>query len=166
MPYYKGRWYLYDERERREYGERKRQERRQEWQALWISRQGLKARLWTDKAIAEFLPASRKAGPIRAGQRLAVLSRLKLALLFLDTETTGLGNNAEALEIGLTEADGRVVFETRLRSTVEIDPQAAAVHGIDAPALRGEPSWPDVNSRSFIADLAATACPLRARSSR
>lgn len=76
MPYYKGRWHLYDERERREYGERKRQERRQEWQALWISRQGLKARLWTDKAIAEFLPASR-AGPIRAWLRKDVLAAEK-----------------------------------------------------------------------------------------
>lgn len=113
--------------------------------------------------IADCIPMREKRPPTekqrRAGQRLAVLSRLNspcgrlarkahtwlnLAPLFLDTETTGLGNHAEALEIGLTEADGRVVFETRLRPTVEIDPQAAAVHGIDAPALRGEPSWPDV----------------------
>ena len=64
-----------------------------------------------------------------AGQRLSVLSRLNstsgrmarqaydwlsLAPLFLDTETTGLDNTAEALEIGLTDAAGQVVFETRL----------------------------------------------------
>ncbi|EAB8478309.1 hypothetical protein AU894_19210 [Salmonella enterica subsp. enterica] len=71
MPYYHGRWHLYDERERREYGERKRQERRQEWHAIWLSRQGLKARLWTDKAIMAFLPPPQKAGPMRAaGYRL------------------------------------------------------------------------------------------------
>ncbi|CAM6601455.1 Uncharacterized protein pSLT049 [Escherichia coli] len=60
-----------------------------------------------------------------AGQRLSVLSRLNstsgrmarqaydwlsLAPLFLDTETTGLDNTAEALEIGLTDAAGQVVF--------------------------------------------------------
>ncbi|HCR4046031.1 TPA: 3'-5' exonuclease [Citrobacter freundii] len=94
-----------------------------------------------------------------AGQRLSVLSRLnstsgQLAQkahtwlsqkpLFLDTETTGLGNHAEALEIGLTEADGSVVFATRLKPTIAIEPEAAAVHGIDETALSGEPSWPDV----------------------
>lgn len=95
----------------------------------------------------------------QAGLRLAVLSRLnstsgQMALkahtwlshkpLFLDTETTGLGNHAEALEIGLTEADGSVVFATRLKPTVAIEPQATSVHGIVEQALTGEPSWPDV----------------------
>lgn len=65
-----------------------------------------------------------------AGQRLSVLSRLNstsgrmarqaydwlsLAPLFLDTETTGLDNTAEALEIGLTDAAGQVVFEAHGR---------------------------------------------------
>lgn len=45
---------------------------------------------------------------------------LSLAPLFLDTETTGLDNTAEALEIGLTDAAGQVVFETRLKPTVAI----------------------------------------------
>ena len=74
MPYYNGRWHLYDERERREYGERKRQEHSQQWQANWISRQGLKARLWTDKAIATFLPPPQNAGPINAWRRKDVLT--------------------------------------------------------------------------------------------
>ncbi|EHB4415048.1 3'-5' exonuclease, partial [Escherichia coli] len=94
-----------------------------------------------------------------AGQRLSVLSRLNstsgrmarqaydwlsLAPLFLDTETTGLDNTAEALEIGLTDAAGQVVFETRLKPTVAIGAQAAAVHGISKQALCGAPSWTDV----------------------
>ncbi|WP_431225937.1 3'-5' exonuclease (plasmid) [Serratia sp. L9] len=66
------------------------------------------------------------------------------APLFLDTETTGLGDADQALEIGLTDADGNLVFETRLNPTVAIAPQAAAVHGIDASALADAPSWPDV----------------------
>lgn len=52
---------------------------------------------------------------------------LSLAPLFLDTETTGLDNTAEALEIGLTDAAGQVVFETRLKPTVAIGAQAAIV---------------------------------------
>lgn len=59
---------------------------------------------------------------------------LSLAPLFLDTETTGLDNTAEALEIGLTDAAGQVVFETRLKPTA----------AIGAQALCGAPSWTDV----------------------
>ena len=33
-----------------------------EWHAEWISKRGLKARLWTDKAISEFLGAPLSAG--------------------------------------------------------------------------------------------------------
>jgi DNA polymerase-3 subunit epsilon len=64
--------------------------------------------------------------------------------VFLDTETTGLGNDAEALEIGLTDASGCVVFETRLKPTVSIEPAAAAVHGISDAELDDAPSWPDI----------------------
>ncbi|EMJ9665041.1 3'-5' exonuclease [Salmonella enterica] len=89
--------------------------------------------------IADCVPMREKRPPTekqqQAGLRLSVLSRLNstsgrmarrahdwlsLAPLFLDTETTGLGNTAEALEIGLTDAAGRVIFETRLKPTVAI----------------------------------------------
>lgn len=39
------------------------------WHSEWISKSGLKARLWTDKAIAEFLGKPEKAGPIMAWRR-------------------------------------------------------------------------------------------------
>lgn len=87
--------------------------------------------------IADCVPMREKrpltSKQLLAGQRLSVLSRLNstsgrmarqaydwlsLAPLFLDTETTGLDNTAEALEIGLTDASGQVVFETRLQPSV------------------------------------------------
>ncbi|MGE2441059.1 hypothetical protein ACMFBM_28095 [Klebsiella pneumoniae] len=37
-----------------------------EWHAEWISKRGLKARLWTDKAISEFLGAPLSAGPVKS----------------------------------------------------------------------------------------------------
>ncbi len=37
-----------------------------DWHAKWISKSGLKARLWTDKAIREFLGAPLDAGPVKA----------------------------------------------------------------------------------------------------
>lgn len=64
--------------------------------------------------------------------------------LFLDTETTGLNSTAEALEIGLVDARGCTVYETRLKPTVIISPEAMAIHGIDEATLAGSPSWPDV----------------------
>ncbi|ECB4441240.1 3'-5' exonuclease [Salmonella enterica subsp. enterica serovar Typhimurium] len=64
--------------------------------------------------------------------------------LFLDTETTGLGNTAQALEIGLVNARGETVYHTRLKPTVSIEPGAAAVHGISEAELADAPSWPDV----------------------
>lgn len=41
-------------------------------------------------------------------------------------------------------AVGQVVFETRLKPTVVIGTQAAAVHGISEQTLCGAPSWTDV----------------------
>lgn len=74
MVWYHGRWHRYSEAERREYGERKREEWRRRWHAQWFSRRGLKARLWTDKAIADFLPGAQPAGRIRAWPRSVVLA--------------------------------------------------------------------------------------------
>ncbi|EAQ6365326.1 3'-5' exonuclease [Salmonella enterica subsp. enterica serovar Oranienburg] len=78
--------------------------------------------------------------------RFAMLAHTWLALdpVFLDTETTGLDAGAQALEIGLVNARGETIFETRLKPTVGIDPAAAAVHGIRDDELASAPSWPDI----------------------
>lgn len=66
MPYYNGRWHLFSEQQKAAFGERRRIELSKEWHAKWISKSGLKERLWTDKAIADFLGKPRKAGAILA----------------------------------------------------------------------------------------------------
>ncbi|EBH0780595.1 3'-5' exonuclease [Salmonella enterica] len=78
--------------------------------------------------------------------RFAMLAHTWLALdpVFLDTETTGLDAGAQALEIGLVNARGERIFETRLKPTVGINPAAAAVHGISDDELVSAPSWPDI----------------------
>ncbi|EDC5554827.1 DNA polymerase III subunit epsilon [Salmonella enterica] len=67
--------------------------------------------------------------------RFAMLAHTWLALdpVFLDTETTGLDAGAQALEIGLVNARGERIFETRLKPTVGIDPAAAAAPYRPAP---------------------------------
>lgn len=37
-----------------------------EWHNIWITKSGLKARNWTDKAVSQFLGKPQKAGPIMA----------------------------------------------------------------------------------------------------
>jgi DNA polymerase III epsilon subunit-like protein len=78
--------------------------------------------------------------------RFAMLAYTWLALdpVFLDTETTGLDAGAQALDIGLVNARGERIFETRLKPTVAIDPAAAALHGISDEDLVSAPSWPDI----------------------
>jgi hypothetical protein len=78
MPYYDGRWHMYSEAERRAYGELMRDELRKKWHAKFISKHGLKTeRLWTDKAIVEFLSKPRQAGAIKAWLRKDVLAAEK-----------------------------------------------------------------------------------------
>ncbi|EGK0962740.1 3'-5' exonuclease [Salmonella enterica] len=67
--------------------------------------------------------------------------------VFLDTETTGLDNTAQALEIGLVNSLGETVYHTRLKPTVSIDPGAVAVHGIRDDELVSAPSWPDITTQ-------------------
>lgn len=73
--------------------------------------------------------------------RFALLAHTWLAQdpIFLDSETTGLDTGAQALEIGLVNVRGEMIFEIRLKPTVSIDPAAAAVHGISDDDLVSAP---------------------------
>lgn len=64
--------------------------------------------------------------------------------LFLDTETTGMGPDAEIIEIALVDKDGLLVFESLVRPKGVIDPDALRVHGINFQMLQGAPSWREV----------------------
>ena len=63
---------------------------------------------------------------------------LKSDPVILDTETTGLGQNAQICEIAMLLADGALVLNTRVRPTIPISAEATGVHGItDADVPRG-----------------------------
>jgi DNA polymerase III subunit epsilon len=63
-------------------------------------------------------------------------------LVFLDTETTGLGDDAEVCEIAIVDYHGEVLFDTLIKPTAPIPPGATNVHHItnemvrDAKSLR------------------------------
>ncbi len=64
--------------------------------------------------------------------------------LFLDTETTGLGDRDEVCEIAVVGSDGAVLLETLVRPTQTIPPEATAIHGIDDAAIASAPSFEQV----------------------
>lgn len=64
--------------------------------------------------------------------------------LILDSETTGLGRDAEIIELAVIDMAGQVIFARRLRPLGSIDPGAAAVHGIKLADLAAAPTLPDL----------------------
>lgn len=67
--------------------------------------------------------------------------------LFLDTETTGVSDNDQVIEVAIIDKNGLVLLDTRLRPTVDIHPKAQRVHGISAEALIDAPTWTDIAPR-------------------
>lgn len=64
--------------------------------------------------------------------------------VFLDTETTGLGDDAQVVEIAVVDMGGRVLLNTLVRPTIPIPPQASAVHGITDEQVAGAPAYRDI----------------------
>lgn len=88
------------------------------------------------------LKAKLRSNEARAGE--IACAWLSENPLFLDTETTGLGYDAQIIELALVDAAGHVHFETRMKPTIPIEPDAAAIHGIDDTDLASAPTWPEV----------------------
>lgn len=68
--------------------------------------------------------------------------------LILDTETTGLDDDAEIIEIALVHHTGEVVLNQLVRPTCSIPPEASAIHGLYEADVQNAPSlaevWPQV----------------------
>lgn len=64
--------------------------------------------------------------------------------VFLDTETTGLGDDAQVVEIAIVDEAGAVLFESLVKPTVSVDREAAAIHGIGSDKLATAPAWPEI----------------------
>src|SRR5699024_3788327 len=68
------------------------------------------------------------------------------AAVVLDTETTGLGPEAAVIEVAaLDAATGEVLLDTLVNPDGDqVEPAAAAVHGITEAELARAPTWPQV----------------------
>ncbi len=72
---------------------------------------------------------------------------LATAPMFLDTETTGLGPDAEIVEIGILDAQGEIMFESLIRPKAKIPKAASKIHGITNEAVSHAPAWPEVHNQ-------------------
>lgn len=62
----------------------------------------------------------------------------------LDTETTGLDENAEIVEIAILDKDGKALLDTLVKPKNRIPAQASDVHGITNRDVKHAPSWEDI----------------------
>ena len=70
--------------------------------------------------------------------------------LVLDTETTGLDNNAQIVELGLIDQNGKKLIDTLVKPTIEIPQEAINIHGITTEQAMDEGvSWQQVNDHLF-----------------
>lgn len=69
---------------------------------------------------------------------------MSLDPIFLDTETTGLGERAEIVEFCIVDAAGNTLVDTLVRPRSSIPPDAEQVHGIGNAQVAGARSWVQV----------------------
>ncbi|EXE21569.1 3'-5' exonuclease family protein, partial [Acinetobacter baumannii 1525283] len=67
--------------------------------------------------------------------------------VILDTETTGLNNTAEIVEISLIDSNGNVLLDTLVKPKrkMRADNKAVAIHGITNEMLENAPKWDEIH---------------------
>lgn len=84
----------------------------------------------------------------REHDRRAAIAQAQIELnkkpIYLDTETTGLKDRDQIVEICLLEHDGSIAFQSLVRPTVKIPFDATRVHGITDAMVSTAPTWPEV----------------------
>ena len=71
-------------------------------------------------------------------------SNLLRGAVILDTETTGLDDEAQIIQLAIIDMQGNTLFDSLLRPSCEISAGAAAVHRITADRLIDAPTIVDV----------------------
>lgn len=64
--------------------------------------------------------------------------------LFLDTETTGLDDQAEIVEISVLDINGNVIFDTLVKPKKPIGSEASAINNIDNSMLENAPYFYEI----------------------
>ena len=84
----------------------------------------------------------------REQDRRAAIAQAQIELnkkpIYLDTETTGLKDTDQIVEICLLEHDGSIAFQSLVKPTVKIPPDATRVHHITDAMVSTAPTWPEI----------------------
>lgn len=70
---------------------------------------------------------------------------LESDFVVMDTETTGLGTDAEIVEISIIDSDGTDLFTSFVRPNMPILPELVAIHGITNGMVLNAPTWEDIH---------------------
>jgi len=79
--------------------------------------------------------------------------------LIIDTETTGLDDQAQIVQIGVIDLAGNVLLDALVRPSIPIPPAAVAVHHIGDEAVMHALAWPALYRRSTACCAAPTLSP-------
>ena len=84
----------------------------------------------------------------REQDRRAAIAQAQIELnkkpIYLDTETTGLKDHDQIVEICLLEHDGSIAFQSLVKPTVKIPPDATRVHHITDAMVSTTPTWAEI----------------------
>ena len=64
--------------------------------------------------------------------------------IYLDTETTGIDDAAEIVEICIVGHNGQILVDSLVKPTIPIPKSATQVHGITNAMVRSAPTWPEL----------------------
>lgn len=67
--------------------------------------------------------------------------------VILDTETTGLGDEDEIIQISIIDIFGNVLLHSFLNPLIDISPEAQRVHGITKDQLKSAPTFPHIQRK-------------------
>ncbi|HDL7798385.1 TPA: 3'-5' exonuclease [Yersinia enterocolitica] len=108
------------------------------------------------KAVETFIAAVKKLGfkiylaLCRYGARNRANRWLKRNYLILDTETTGLGDDAEIIEISIIDCTGKILLDTLVKPLKTIPAAATAIHGITNEMVADAPTWRDIHYQFMV----------------
>lgn len=64
--------------------------------------------------------------------------------VYLDTETTGISQTSEIVEISIIDHEGHTLLDSLVKPTRPIPPDAYQIHHISNEMVQSAPSWPEV----------------------
>lgn len=70
---------------------------------------------------------------------------LDAGVIVWDTETTGLDEQSEIVEIAAVDASGRILMDTLIRPRRPIPAAASSIHGIRDTDVQAAPAWADLH---------------------